>query len=575
MKFNKIRFIFILLIFSISLLSQYDEKTIYLKQADNLTKRKQYEKANEIYEIILEKYPIDYRVVRKLINNFLITSKLEKAENLLDKHQSIFPEIDQTTLRITILIREGKPAKAYNLAKNFLKDNSGKINYYRVISSVFEQNRQNENAIKIQIKARNIAGDEYLFTRELAANYQNVKEYDKAIQEYLKHLEQNKSYFHYVVNQVKRILDDDEKQVKAVEEFAENSENEQVIEVVALSLAYIGKYEKAILQYDLLDKNKLKNFADEQFAADNFEVAEQAYNQYIQKIKEPNLIADARIKIAQMFILQNNLEEAEKILLQIYNDKELQKVKYRYRTKANRFCREILANIAIRQNESNELILNYLYEAKFYTHNQKEQKEVEFEIIHFLIMTDHLEAGKEKLRNLLYEEEQGSGIFKLGYYYSFLIAEMENDEAADSLLGELIINIPENELVNNALLFSLITTNLQGTAREDFLDAFRKRQLYKIEESINLLFSIYEETQNEEMLILAGDWAWQSGDFFQAEIIFSQEFKNEILADYALLKLTQLTYDREERNVMITEFLKTNSQSVFSPGFRQLLEEKQ
>jgi len=76
------------------------------------------------------------------------------------------------------------------------------------------------------------------------------------------------------------------------------------------------------------------------------------------------------------------------------------------------------------------------------------------------------------------------------------------------------------------------------------------------------------------MLILAGDWALQSGDFFFFEIIFSQEFKNEILADYALLKLTQLTYDREERNIMITEFLKTNSQSVFSPGFRQLLEEK-
>ena len=165
MKFNKIKFIFLLLIFSISLFSQYDEKTIYLKQADNLTKRKQYEKANEIYEIILEKYPIDYRVVRKLINNFLITSKLEKAENLLDKHQGIFPEIDQTTLRITILIRKGKPAKAYNLAKNFLKDKSGKINYYRVISSVFEQNRQNENAIKIQIKARNIAGDIPVYKR--------------------------------------------------------------------------------------------------------------------------------------------------------------------------------------------------------------------------------------------------------------------------------------------------------------------------------------------------------------------------------------------------------------------------
>ncbi len=563
-----------MLILSISLFSQYDEKTIYLKQADNLTKRRQYEKANEIYEIILEKFPADYRIIRKLINNYLIQSKIEKAEDLLDKHQSIFPEIDKTTLRITILIRKGKPDKAYNFAKNFLKKNTGKINYYLLISSVFQQNRQNENAIKILTKARDIAGDEYLFTKELAANYQNVKEYDKAIQEYLKHLEQNKSYFHYVVNQVKRILDDDEKQIKTIEGFTENSENKLVIEVFALSLAYVGDYEKALSQYDLLDKNKLKNFADEQFAVDNFEVAEQAYNQYVQKIKEPNLIADAKIKIAQIFILQNNLEEAEKILLQIYNDKELQKVKYRYRTKANRLCREILANIAIRQNVPNELILNYLDEAKFFAYNQKERKEVEFEIIHFLIMVNQLEAGKEKLGNILVEEEQGSEIYKLGYYYSFLIAEMENDDAADSLLGELIINIPENEFVNNALFFSLISSSLDGTIREEFIDAFRNRQLYKTEEAINLLFSIYEEIQNEEMLILAGDWAWQSGDYFQAEIIFSQEFKNEILADYAHLKLTQLTYDREERNLMITEFLKTKSESVFSPGFRQLLEEK-
>ncbi|MCK4694531.1 MAG: hypothetical protein KAT74_02150, partial [Candidatus Cloacimonetes bacterium] len=73
-----------LILFSFCILfAEVDEKEIYMKQANRLNLRRQYEKANEIYLLLLENYPEDYMVAEKLIHNYLITSKINEADEML------------------------------------------------------------------------------------------------------------------------------------------------------------------------------------------------------------------------------------------------------------------------------------------------------------------------------------------------------------------------------------------------------------------------------------------------------------------------------------------------------------
>ncbi|MCK4311127.1 MAG: hypothetical protein KAW88_00145, partial [Candidatus Cloacimonetes bacterium] len=195
-----------------------------------------------------------------------------------------------------------------------------------------------------------------------------------------------------------------------------------------------------------------------------------------------------------------------------------------------------------------------------------------FKIIHFQIMNEQYSQSKEKLSKILKKEDASSDIYKLGYYYSFLLALMQNDPAADSLLGELLINLPENYITNDALFLSVLGSGLDGNTREDFLSAYRKKLLFKDEKAIEILMGIYNGSQNEEMLILAGEWAIESNKKDQAISIFSHEYSNELLAEYALLQKTRITQDEIEKAKLSTDFLKLNPQSVFSPEFRKLLE---
>ena len=100
----KKKFLIFFVLITISLCANYNEKNILIKQASELTTHRQYEKANKIYESLLEKYSDDYTIVEKLCINYLVISKTEKAEDLIKKYQSIFPEFNYLKLKLSILL---------------------------------------------------------------------------------------------------------------------------------------------------------------------------------------------------------------------------------------------------------------------------------------------------------------------------------------------------------------------------------------------------------------------------------------------------------------------------------------
>ncbi|MDO9577217.1 MAG: hypothetical protein Q7J16_04980 [Candidatus Cloacimonadales bacterium] len=558
----------ILLCLSSILLAQYDQKAILLKQANNLIVHRQYEKANQLYEQILAESPVDYSVVELYIWNLLRISKVKIAAEKLELYHSDMPEVTYIRLHASILINQGELKKARDETMDFLSRNQGNIYFYRNFSMIFEQYRQDEIAIEILEMARKAANDENLYTRELAIDYQNVKDYDKAVTEFFKLLQNQPGFVNYALSRLKMILQEDDTVIKYIEKTASSYEDPLVIEVLAMCFAQVGNYEKALENYDRIDPAKLLVFAQTMSVEDKLDIAEQAYRNYIRKINDPASRANAKVKLAEVLIVAGRIDEAKTVLSQVRDDSDITKPQYRYRTRANLDCRLMLAQIAIIRDESKINVLDFMNDAKNYTYNTNDISQIEYQIIRFLMLSGDFAESSTKLKTLLQNEQPETDAFKLGYYYAFQLAMMQHDPAADSLLGEIIINLPDNAETNDALLLAMLQTNLNQEQKDEFLTAYRLKLLFKDETAIEKLLALSEESQNEEFRILAAEWAISANDKEQAVALLSTDFQNPVLSEYAKLKLVDITQD-----VWLSrDFLQSNPQSVFSPEFRKILE---
>lgn len=550
-------------------LSAFSQKEIMLKQASRYDNQRQYERAITIYKTLLEDHPQDGTVIEKLIIDLIRISKIKKAEKLFEDKGQYLSGMVYVRLGSSLHIIKGELKEAKKICRSFLDKNPGNISNYKIIAQIFTQYRQYEYAIEFLQDARKIAKDENLFAMEIALNYQNLKDDEKAVVEYFKLLEHQKSYSNFILSKLKMILQENPAIIKNIEKATAKYSLQNALEVYALCLVELGEHDKALREYEQLSPDKLNKFAEQQLKLNRFEVAFKAFDSYLQRVYEPNLVADAKIKKAKILIFQEKLNEAKEILIQIYNDKEIGKVKYRYKTRANRQCRELLAEISLMQDAPENEILKYLEEAKNYAFNQKEKNELDFQIIHYHIMTENYSEAKEILSKVLHREEPGSDNFKLGYFYSFQLALMEQDPAADSLLAELIINLPEHPGTNDALFLADLKTAFANDWI-GFLGAYRLKMLHRDKKAIDKLIEIHASSENEKILFLAGEWAVNI-NVATAKTIFNTEFQDEILKEYVVLKRVQIAENKQVRQNISREFLKTIPQSVFSPEFRKIL----
>jgi len=566
---KKIIFI-VLIVFSINAFADLKENEILKRRADQYKSRKQYERAITLYETIQKNDSDNINNIRDLILVLLQTSKIKKSEELLTSYENKMQEHTYFQLKLMILLHKAEFDEAHRLSNNFLNKQKGRLKNYGATAKIYEQFRQYEDAVKIYLKARKVAGDEYLYVQELAYNYQALKENEKAVKELLKLIENENQLSTFVLSRLKPMLKEDPSVIRYIEK--NKKEDPAIRDIYALCLGEIGEYEKALKEYENLPAENLFNFAQRMEMSGRFAIAIRAYNIYLVKSADINEKAKTQIKLASIYINQNELSRAEEILLLLYQNEEVQKKKNKYKSRANKQCRELLAQICLMRNAPQGEIVQFLEDAKEFSLNKNDLNEIEYKIIHLLIMDEKNDLAKEKLSTILINENPGSNTFKKGYYYSFLLALMTNDAESDSLLVELLINIPEDVVTNDALLLFHRTGQFSNDSdRTDFLRAFRKRSLYQNSEAIEVLRSIYTRTGLEEMLIIGAEWAMYAGDKLLASELFNHEYSDPELQNYADLKLVELENDHTVQMNNSRDFLQNNPLSVFSPQFRRIM----
>ncbi len=544
--------------------AQYDEKQILTQQANQMLMQRQYVQAEQLFLQILDKYPNDLNSINQLMNIYFTLSQTDKAEATLNKYQRTLPPQTYSELLIQLLIMQAKVDVAWQETMRYLNIYGQDEYKYRRLATFFERKAFYDKVIELYTMARIQLGKPDLFRLEMANTAMNYHQLEKAIYEYMAYTENNPVYMFYTNNQLKTILQEDSTLISVVSAIADSSKNSVLKEIYANALINLQDYKTALNIYKQLELQKMWHFAEEQTAAGNDSIAFEAYS-YLET-KETDMVKkmDLRYRLAELKYQQRNYPATEQIILESLSLPFWKEKNLYYRSTVGVKLRKLMAEIKLAKNEPVDSALAWLNEAKKFSRNNLEAQEMDLEIARLYILS----GEKTKAQNIL-KTINHNNLMEKRDYLNFLNTLLEGETAlADTLMNDFIIRYPESQYTNDAIYLMMFSLNMAEQEKKSFYSAIRLLQLNS-QSGIDTLEVIFSHNKDEEILLLAIEWAIAFGNDSKAKELLQYEFQDEVAADYAALLRLLLVSDKEEEQRLAREFLKNKPNSIFSPDFRQ------
>mgnify|MGYP000928299169 CR=1 FL=1 len=545
---------------------QYNEREILTQQAYAQLGARQFAEAEKIFLQILEKYPNDTNSVLQLMNVYFQTSQLDKAEELLKRYRRSLPENQGTEQEIQLLIMRGKPEQAWNLSQAYLqRQNYGEGNY-RLLASFFERRGFFEQVLRLYRDARKQLGKPDLFRLEMANSALNFRQFDVAVSEYLTWLEQNPPNLYFVNNQCKTIIKEDPSMLRVIGNHVRGRDSEVLRELYANILVSQQEYLQALEIYKQLPLDKLIRFANEQFTAQNDRIALPAFEYLASLDGDAFDRNEYKLRQAQIQFRNGNYGSSAQILLQISAEPQMRERQNLFRKGVNLATRKLLAETALATAKDIPAALDWYGEARQFCNNNYDLQDVDLAVVRLLIIQQDYDQARQKL---LQVREPRHG--ETRDYLLFTLELMRgNTELADSLMNDYLIAHPAGAFANDAIYQMMLVLGLQETEKESFFGANRLMML-RDPAAIDSLQSVFLRNGDEELLILASEWAILLARQDKAKTLLEHEWQDEVCAEYAALLKLVLTTDGESEQLMARDFLKNNPDSIFAPKFRQSL----
>lgn len=562
---KQIGIILILLTLWISLQAQYDEKQILNQQANQMLAQRQYGQAEAIYLQILEKYPNDLSTVLQLLQIYLSLNQSDKAEPLLSRFQRSMPQSTYSEQRIQLLLMQGKLDEAKTETAAYLKLYPDDINKYRLIASFYERRNFYDMAIELYESARG-KSEQSIFSLEIANAAMQAQRPQKALQEYLKHMSTATNINHYIMNQIKSIVTADSTLIKDVEIFSQKNDSPIMQELYANTLVSIRDYAGALEIYKKLPETYLRDFALEQLRLKNYEIALPAYRHMASTNAAPFQRLAYHFEVAKIFYEQAEYDSSSAVLQELLRDPFWAQSPANPRNRLYVQIRKMIAENALAKGDDISSVKLLMEEAKKYTSQVLEREELELDLARLHILSGEFEIAENKLKSV----GQNQMLAKRDYLY-FLSGFLQNDSAlADSLMNEYMLKHPGDDFANDIIYLNMLSINMQAAQQQSFASAIILLQQMK-PAGIDSLYSIFEVNQDEELLLLAVEWAIGLNDFAKARSLLQHDFTDPLAAEYASYLNLALLANPEDELDLARSFLKGKPNSIFSPGFRQVI----
>ena len=544
-------FLFIIIFLNVIFLNskQQNRDEILLKQARHYSFQRNYKIANKIYKNILSSNPSNNKAINGYLRNLIALRNFQTAENFLNQHKKYLPQIDYQKWFLTIKLYQGDYEFAQKKAMEFLNNINDKIGY-SIIAGLFVRFARYEFAQKIYLLARKKFKDNDIFIYELARAYEYDDKYKKAIKEFIRLLEKNPQQFYIVKKELLNIVENNNNLV----DLLNKDKPENLKQIYVIALLNIGKYDKAYQIVRNLPGKQVEEIYNYLKLKENYDVLLSILKIYYTKIDNPLKKAKIKFDIAEIYYKKNNLEEAKKILNEIYTNPMIKR-KYR---ELSFNCIKLLSKVVLKQQNNISLAVNYLKEAKKYTNNWKEKTDIDMQIIYLSILKSEYKQASDLLNNVM---KYNKG-YKKALFYKYLIYAMQNKKKADSLLVDLIIKLPDDKLTYEALYFNFYYSLCDTITKPLFVKAYQNKKLFYWEKAQKLLYECYNRTKKEEFLYLLINWGIDDNKKLP-ESLLKKEYKNKYIQTFV-----DYIKSVDDKNKIIN-FLTKHPVSIFSPKLRR------
>lgn len=559
-------FIILMIVLASALSAQFDERQILSQQASQLLTQRQYNEAEAIFLQILDKYPDDLNSFLQLMQIYLSLSLAEKAESLLVKHQRSIPQSVFTEQKIQVQILQGKLDLAIQNALSYIQQGNFDANRYRLVASYFERRSFFEQALTIYQYARAAQGKQDLFNLEIANAFMQLRQFRAALVEYLTSLSSSTTVNFFVRSQVIAIVKEDSTLVPYIRDYASASNSPIIKELFATALVELKDYKGAMEAFKQISPTYLVDFSKEQVKLGNWDIALPAYQYLIDSSTNPIQILSYRFEIAKILYMSSQLDSSIVVIESIINDSYWKQNPQNTKNKLNIEARRLLSEIAVAMDGDIASSIRWLQEAKKFSSQAYDTQDIDLEIARLLILCKDFPEANSILRRVSITQH-----LERRDYLNFLQAFMQNDIAyADSLMNEFVIRYPGGDYTNDAIYLMMLSLSMDQEDQRKFVDSIALLHLHR-SAGVDSLVSIFVHNQDEELLILAIEWAIGMGAYDKAILLLEHPFTDPLAMDYSQLLKLALLNDDNDRQVLAREFLKTTPNSVFSPNFRQTI----
>ena len=550
----------------IPLWGQYNERDILNQQAYQMLGQRQFAEAEKIFLQVLEKYPDDANSVLQLLNIYFQTSQLDKAENLLRQYRRILPANQATEQEILLLVMQGRPDDAWNLGQTQLSRMNHSESTYRLLASYFERRGFYDHVLRLYEEARARRGNPDLFRLEIANAALNYRRFEQALREYLSFLEKNPSNIYFVNNQCKTILREDPELIATIGEFAETSANPIIKELYANALLSQNRAPEALEVYKNLPPERLLSFAEQQYATLNDEVALPAFEHLAGISTETLERNDYRLRQAFIHFRSGRHVETDSLLRAVIADSLMLERKNYQRRGVNLNARKLMAENSLALTKSTATAKTWYEEARRFCGSAYDRQNIDLALVRLLAIDQDFETALAILNGVNEPKH-----LETRDYLRFSVELLRgNTDVADSLMNEYVIRWPGGVYVNDAIYQMMFVLELSGKDLDSFHLANRM-MLLGDPAAVDTLAAVFASTDDEELLILAVEWAILLAEPDKALNLLEHDWQDPVSAEYAALLRLKLSTEEDEAQRFARDFLTANPGSIFAPKFRMSL----
>lgn len=555
----------LLLLLILPLVAQYDERQILVQQANQHLIRREYQQAETVYLQILEKYPDDLNSILQLMQIYLNLSASDKAEALLNKYQRTMDANIYTEQRIQLYILQGKLPQAYQMTEAYLQLHGQNQNKYRLLASFYERRGHYEYSVQVYQKAR-IELDATLFMMEIANANMQLQRYPAALKEYLDFMANSQNANMFVKNQIKSIVQQDSSLIAIIKQAATSSESDIILELFASALLAVNQDQQAMEVYKRLPDTYMRNFAKDQLKQQNYGLARAANRHLAQTSTQPLQRLGHRFEIAQIFYQEALYDSCATALDELLDDPFWRLSPINKRNNLNVSIYRLKADNDLARGVDLDLVRQLLMDTKQYTSQALVNQELDLDLARLSILSFDYQAAALALQRV-----QVPQLLEKRDYLYFLSAFMQVQSThADSLMHEYMLKHPGGDFANDIIYLNMLSIGLDDAQKITFAQSIRELQLFKAA-GIDSLKILFDQTGDEELLLLAIEWAIGLDDNQRAASLLEHDFTDELAAEYAKYLGLALISDREAEIDLAKEFLKSKPNSIFSPRFRQVI----